>query len=41
MELYDDLEECDGYRGGRLKRERIYIITTDSCCCMAETKITL
>jgi hypothetical protein len=35
------LLEWDGERGGQLKREGIYIITTDPHCCAAETKATL
>ena len=30
-----------GAVGGRLKRERIYIVMTDSHCCTAETNIAL
>ena len=30
-----------GEVGGRLKRERIYIVMTDSHCCTAETNIAL
>ena len=49
----DDLEERDGWRGGRCKRERrsiylsiyiyiyIYIFIIDSPCCMTETNTTL
>ena len=37
--LYGDLKGRDEERGGRLRRERIYIykIMTDLHCCMAET----
>ena len=38
----DDTEERDGGAvGGRLMKEGLYIVMTDSHCCMAETHTTL
>ena len=41
--LCDNLEEWDGVRGGKEVQEggNIGILLADSCCCMAETDITL
>ena len=37
LALCDDLEGWDGGRGGRLRgKEYMYLIVTDSRCCMAE-----
>jgi len=42
MKILDDLEGQDaGSMEGRLKREQICRVITNSRCCMAETNITL
>ena len=39
--LCDDLEGWKGGVGGRLKRKGTYVHMAGSCCCRADTNITL